>query len=155
MSPILTFYDGKYTEFSHTKLQEVINRRRMRVMVHMMRHLLQDVAARGADAVYLSGGYAKPSHLYYHKLKYRDGLDLDSYEKRDGWAPSDADRPKYLRGLDLNLDLSLLPDEVVMSLAPGGKFDKLIQQYHIRKEHGKATGQDVADLDVADAATIH
>ena len=112
-------------------MQTLIDKRRQKVLIHLARGVLKSVAEHGPDAAYLKRAYRGIQHLWYHKLPHKDGIDLDHYELRDGNPPSDIDRPKYLRGLDLEIDITKIPDDIMALLVPGGKLDRMIKEGRI------------------------
>lgn len=57
-------------------------------------------------------------YLWWHSERIWD------YELRDGNAPSDWDRPKFLKRMNLHLDLSAIPQWVINAVQPGGLVDE-------------------------------
>jgi len=154
MKPVPTFYEGRIRELGRTKLQEIIDKRRMRVAVFWARDVLRAVAAKGPEAAYLAGYNTGVKYLWYHKLRDRDGLDLNHYELRLGNPPSDQDRPWYMRGLDLWVTPDMIDEQTLKALVPGGKLDKMIAENQREFVHQRDSGTPIAAVDPTENATI-
>jgi hypothetical protein len=53
-------------------------------------------------------------------------FNLVEYALRDGNAPSDSDRPEYLRGINLEIDVGQLDHAALRRLLPGEDFDQIL-----------------------------
>lgn len=112
----------KVYEMDNENLQKEIDRTRIKIAISMAYQLMRQVAAKGAERVYLEN-IAKVSHLWYDSDQ-EGNLTLYQIGLRDGPPPSNHDRPVYLRDLDLLVDPLSLPDEILFDLVPGGKLDR-------------------------------
>lgn len=112
----------KVYEMDNANLQGEIDTQRMRTTISMAYQIMRQVAAKGAEQVYLKN-VAMVKHLWYGSDQ-EGNLTLYRMELRDGPPPSNPDRPAYLRDLDLLVDPLSLPDHVLCDLVPGGKLDR-------------------------------
>lgn len=72
--------------------------------------------------IHMRWGNVPVMHLWFSKPG-----DIDDYELRSGNPPADADRPKHLRGLRLEVDATYIPQRVRDYLRPGGGLEQAVQ----------------------------
>jgi hypothetical protein len=92
--------------------QDDVDEIRMRVTIHWVRGLLKSGV--------MTLTTVRPHHLWFPVD------DLGVYELRQGNAPSNPDRPRHLRGLELWLDPNV-PQSVREYVRMGGGMDQLIE----------------------------
>jgi hypothetical protein len=97
---------------TRVEFREAVDQKRLTVMVLLAWNALK----KGEEVP----NYKK--HLWFFDDR------LDHYELREGNAPSDSERPDYLKSLDLWINPSELPKDILKELVPGGRFEKLLEK---------------------------
>lgn len=93
--------------------QEQVDEVRFRVCMVMARDCIRDRVL--------------PAIIFY--LWWEDATRPDVYELRQGNPPSNADRPRHLRKLDLEVDLTGgIPDDIQALVRPNGQLDDMVQE---------------------------
>jgi hypothetical protein len=137
---------------SFGKLQRLVDRRRMRILILSLKQRFEVLCDLPATmlrpkkrAVIVPG---EPQWEYDQEvykwalgvigsilsdwepryLWYTDAT-LEAYEMRWGRPPHDKDRPVWMRGLRLELEPDLLPESTIAELLPGGRLDRMIDDY--------------------------
>lgn len=62
----------------------------------------------------------------YH-LWFPNAGDIDCYGLREGNPPAATDRPKHLRRLRLEIDVTTIPESIKELVRPGGKLEQMVE----------------------------